>query len=258
LPSVLIGFLVFKVLPDRPANASWLTDYEKKWITQTLERESQSTERVQHMSWKVALSDPRIVFLCLIFILISTGSNAVGSFSAQLIKARSGGEWSDSFVATIGVIPAIVGAIGMSLAAAHSDRTGRRRLHVVMGYFIAGLGFLLCVILPTAPGLIVALSLNMMGERVGSGSYWAVTTNLMGARAAAGGLAFINSVGNLGGFFGPVLMGQLKERNAGAYEPGLYAAAGLMIVASLLAFKTLRQKPVPVVPLPPAEAVALR
>jgi ACS family tartrate transporter-like MFS transporter len=259
LPTVLIGFTVFKFLPDKPADAAWLTSNEKSWITETLARESKSADRVQHMTWKVALSEPRILYLCLIFILVSTGSNAVGFFSAQLIKARSAGEWSDSFVATIGVIPAIVGAIGMSLAAAHSDRTGRRRLHVVLGYFVAGLGFLLCVILPTAPGVIVALSLNALGERIGAGSYWAVTTNLMGARAAAGGLAFINSVGNLGGFFGPVIMGDLKQRSNGGYALGLYTAAGLMVLASVIAFRTLRQKRVtPLTPLTPSEAVALR
>ncbi|MES2465255.1 MAG: MFS transporter, partial [Armatimonadota bacterium] len=151
LPSALMGFVVLKVLPDGPNHASWLTSHEKQWISDTLARESKSASRVQHMSWKVALTDPRIVSLCLIFILVSTGSNAVGFFSAQLIKSRSGGLWSDSFVATIGIIPAIVGAVGMWLAATHSDRTGRRRLHVVLGYFIGGLGFLLCIALPTGP-----------------------------------------------------------------------------------------------------------
>ena len=81
----------------------------------------------------------------------------------------------------------------------------------------------------------------------------------MGARAAAGGLAFINSVGNLGGFFGPFLMGKLKEQSGGNFELGLYASAGLMILASMLAFKTLTQKkPIEIAPLKPVEAVALR
>jgi ACS family tartrate transporter-like MFS transporter len=258
IPSVLMGFVVFKVLPNKPDHASWLTSAEKLWITAKLERESQSAERVQHITWKVALTEPRILFLCLIFILISTGTNAVGSFSAQLIKSRSEGMWDDSFVATISVVPAIVGAIGMALAASHSDKTGNRRLHVVLGYFAAGIAFLLCIYLPTAVGLIFALSLNALGERIGSGSYWAVTTNLMGAKAAAGGLAFINSVGNLGGFFGPVIMGKLKDSNAGAYEPGIYLSAALMIVASIIAFQALQQKKVSEVPLPAGEAVGLR
>ena len=130
----------------------------------------------------------------------------------------------------------------MLLAAQHSDRTGRRRLHVVVGYSIAALGFLLCVFMPNAWGVVLALSLTALGERIAAGSYWAVTTNLLGASAAAGGLAFINSVGNLGGFIGPLLMGELKTRNQGAFWPGLYTAAGLMLSAALLAYLTLKQR----------------
>ncbi len=136
----------------------------------------------------------------------------------------------------------------MVLAARHSDRTGRRRMHVALGYGIAAVGYLMCVSAPTAWMVILALSVNALGERIGAGSYWALTTNLMGARAAAGGLAFINSVGNLGGFFGPILMGELKRRSDGGYALGLSMAAGLMLAASLLALVTFRQpalKPAP-------------
>ena len=245
LPSVFIGFLVFKIMPDSPSHATWLSPDEKRWLATRIADDSKSDTRVQHMNWRVALSDPRILYLCLIFICTSTAGNAVGFFGPQLIKSRSDGLWSDSFVATIGVIPAIVGAIAMTLAATHSDRTGRRRLHVVVGYFIAGLGFLLCVFMPTAPGTILALCLFSLGERAAAGSYWAVTTNLMGARAAAGGIAFINSVGNLGGFFGPVLMGKLKQLTNGGYAAGLYTAAGLMVFASLVAYHAFRHRPAP-------------
>ena len=133
----------------------------------------------------------------------------------------------------------------MLLASHHSDRTGRRRLHVVVGYSIASLGFLLCVFMPTASGVIVALAITALGERIAAGSYWAVTTNLLGAGAAAGGLAFINSVGNLGGFIGPFVMGELKSRNGGAFWPGLYTAAGLMLAASILAYLTLKKPQAP-------------
>jgi ACS family tartrate transporter-like MFS transporter len=240
LPSLLLSFVVLKVLPDTPAHATWLFPEEKAWIAGRIAQDNRTQERVQHLTWRVALSEPRILYLCLVFVLTSTAGNAVGFFGPQLIKSRSGGMWSDSFVASVGIIPAMVGAIAMTLAARHSDRTGRRRFHVVIGYFIAAMGFLICVNAPTAPIVIFALAINALGERIGAGSYWAVATNLMGARAAAGGLAFINSVGNLGGFFGPVLMGELKRRSGGGYVYGLYMAAGLMLLASLLAFLAFR------------------
>lgn len=242
IPSILLGFVVLKLMPDRPDQAPWLTGEEKSWLAARLAHDARSQERVQHLTWKIALSEPRIVFLCLIFICTSTAGNAVGFFGPELIKVRSGGTWEDWLVATVGVIPAIVGAISMTLASIHSDRTGKRRMHVVLGYFVGALGFLLCAFVPTAPLVILALSIVAFGERIAAGSYWAVTTNLLGAGAAAGGIAFINSVGNLGGFFGPMLMGELKTRSGGQFTPGLLTAAGFMLVASILSYIALKQR----------------
>jgi ACS family tartrate transporter-like MFS transporter len=240
IPSMVLSLAVLKFLPDTPAKATWLTVEEKAWLADRVAQDGRGADRVQHMTWRVALSEPRILYLCLIFVLSATAGNAVSFFGPQLIKSRSDGAWSNSFVATIGIIPALAGAIAMILAARHSDRTGRRRYHVVAGYAFAGFGFLLCVYAPAASLVVFALAVNAIGERIGAGSYWAVTTNLMGARAAAGGLAFINSVGNLGGFLGPVLMGELKRRSNGGYEAGLYMAAGLMVAAAFLAFLAFR------------------
>lgn len=241
VPSVLMGFVVLRVLPDSPSHATWMSADERRWLAERLERDAQTEKRVPHLTWHAALGDSRILYLCFIFILTATAGNAIGFFGPQLVKAYSGGTWSDSFISTILTIPGIVGAISMSLAASHSDRTGQRRLHVVAGYSIAALGFLLCVLIPTAPGVVFALSVTALGERIAAGSYWAVTTNILGAKAAAGGLAFINSVGNLGGFFGPLLMGELKTRSGGAFPPGLYTAAGLMLAASAVAYLTLKK-----------------
>lgn len=243
IPSVLLSVAVFFFLPDGPRDAKWLTAEEKQWLTDRLAHDAKRHQRVEHFDWRTALQDPRIRNLCLIFVLTSTANNAFGFFAPQLIKARSGGLWDDSMVATVSAIPAIVGAISMSLASRHSDRTGRRRLHVVGGYLVGTLGILLCSFIPTGPGVIFALSIIALGERIGAGSYWAVTSNLLGARAAAGGLAFINSVGNLGGFFGPKMMGELKTRSGGAFGPGLYTATALMFLATVIAYVALKQKP---------------
>ena len=250
VPSVLLGLLVLKVLPDSPAKTSWLSTGEKDWIAASLARENASTERVHHASLLTTLADRRILHLCLIFIVTSTAGNSVGFFAPKLLAARSGGHWTDSFIAMILFIPGLVGAAAMVIAAYFSDRSGNRRMHVATGYFVAGLGFLACVHAPSAPWVIVALALNALGERSAAGSYWAVTTDLMGAKAAAGGIALINSVGNLGGFIGPWLMGVLVERNHGDYKVGLYTACGLMVVGSMLSLLLRRRTapPSPVVP----------
>ena len=241
IPSVLLGFVVLKVLPNGPSDAKWLSPSEKEWIVASLARENANIERVHHASILTTLADPRILHLCLIFIVTSTAGNSVGFFAPQLLDARSGGHWSNSIISVIMIIPAIVGAAAMVIAAYYSDRSGNRRTHVALGYFVAGLAFLACVYAPTAPWVIAALALNALGERCAAGSYWAVTTDLMGARAAAGGIAFINSVGNLGGFIGPPLMGSLVERNHGNYSVGLYTAFVLMVIGSLLSLLLRRR-----------------
>jgi ACS family tartrate transporter-like MFS transporter len=246
LPSVVLGFVVLMVLPDNPMRANWLSPSEKSWIATSLAREDNNALRVHHPSLRTVIGDPRILHLCLIFIVTSIAGNSVGFFGPKLVQSRSAGQWSNSSVVFSLMIPAIVGAIAMMIAAVHSDRTGNRRAHVALGYFIAGLGFLACVYAPTAPLVLVALSVNALGERCAAGSYWAVTTDLMGARAAAGGIAFINSVGNLGGFIGPWLMGTLKEHSH-SYTPGLYTAAALMVLGACLSFLLRRHsKPNPI------------
>lgn len=241
IPSVLLAFVVWKLLPDSPRQSRWLTDDEKQWLDDALAHDVKTQDRVPHFNLKTLVTEPRILFLCLIFILNSTAGNAVGFFGPKLLQAKSSGAWPDWVISLILMIPAVVGAIAMWLAAYHSDKTGNRRLHVYGGYFVGGLGFLLCAFVPSAWGVVFALSVQALGERVAAGSYWAVTTNLLGAGAAAGGLAFINSVGNLGGFFGPKLMGELLERNNGAFTPGLLTAAALITGASLLAYFTMRR-----------------
>jgi ACS family tartrate transporter-like MFS transporter len=243
LPSILLSFVVYRYMPDGPMQAAWLTQEEKVWITERLKAEAQEHRGVKHLSFRVAFSDPRIVLMCLIFFLTSTGGNAVGFFGPQLLKDRSHHLWSDTFVASIGIIPALVGAIAMSVAARHSDRTGRRRRHVTVGYMVAAFGYLICVYAPTASWTVVGMAVNALGERIAAGSYWALTSTLMGARAAAGGIALINSVGNLGGFFGPTLMGELKNQAHGGYAPGLYVATILFCVAALLPFLLRLQSP---------------
>lgn len=198
-------------------------------------------DQVQHISMRNPFADKRILVLCIVFFATATGGNAVGFFAPQIIKSLSAGAWSDSRVSMSLIIPAIVGAIAMTLAAGHSDRTGNRRYHVAAGYLLAGVAFIVAAHAPTASLLVAALALNALGERIAAGSYWAATSNLMGVRAAAGGIALINSVGNLGGFVGPMLMGEIRKRSGGDFGPGLYMASALMIIGA--AFALLLRRP---------------
>lgn len=235
IPSILGTFFVLKYLPDGPRQAVWLSEDEKAYITATLDAENKNSTRLQHLTLRQGLSDPRLIRMCLIFIFAATAGNAVGSFFPQLLKIRSGGTWNDSFIATIGAFPALIGAMTMVIAAAHSDKSGKRKQHVIGGYAVAGLGFLACIAAPTASVLILAMTLNNMGERTAAGSYWTLTTNLLGPKAAAAGIALINSVGNLGGFFGPIFMGEILLQTNKNYNLGLGMAVAFIGLAVIVA-----------------------
>ena len=252
IPSILLAFVVLAYLPNNPADARWLTDEEKQWLVQRLAREAGHAHAVHKFTPQTAI-EPRILQLCLVFILSSTGGNAVGFFAPKMLKAASGNTWADWFVSLMLIFPAIVGAVAILSASSHSDRTGRRTGHVLVGYLIAAVGFLACIVAPGPWGILAALAVNTLGERIAAGSYWALTTNLLGARAAAGGIAMINSIGNLGGFFGPKLMGWLVDRTGG-YTVGLSMAAGLMVCAATLGALLKRQ---PVYPQDGDEAVPI-
>ncbi len=237
VPSFLLGFGVLYWLPNTPANAKWLTQEEKDWLTARHEKEEQNSQRVKHISPKVFLSDPRVIVICLIFFISSTGGNGLGPFVPQMLKSRSAGMWSDSFIATITVIPGLVGAIAMVLASGHSDRSGNRRFHVFAGYCFGGLAYLACVFFSQSAAITLSwLAMNAIGERIAASSYWALSTNLLGARAIAGGIAFINSVGNLGGFFGPLIVAEIKTRDHGGYTMSLLFAMTCYIIAGSIAF----------------------
>ena len=237
LPSFVIGFGVLIWLPNMPVNAKWLSAEEVEWLEGRHKLEEQNSLRVKHLSPRVFLSDPRVVIICLIFIISSTGGNGIGAFVPQMLKSRAEGMWSDSFIATITVIPGLVGAIAMVLASGHSDRTGKRRQHIFVGYTLGGLAYLACSFFSHSAAITLGwLAVNALGERIAASSYWALSTNLLGARAIAGGIAFINSVGNLGGFFGPLIMAEIKTHDHGGYTKGLYFSMTCYIIAGSLVF----------------------
>ncbi len=247
IPSILLGFTVIWFLPDRPKDAKWLTAEEKEWVEKATQVEAAKIEKMQHFGFRQALTEPRILLLCAIFFITACGGNAIGNNAPQMLKQWSHGswpdsfmwshgKWSDSFIVLIMIIPSALGLTAMLIAASHSDRTDHRRRHVMAGYFAAGCAFFVCIAAPSAWWVIALLACNSIGERVAAGSYWAVTSNLLGIRAAAAGLAFINSVGNLGGFVGPKLMGKLLEASNSNYRAGLAMAGSMFVVGAALSF----------------------
>jgi ACS family tartrate transporter-like MFS transporter len=239
VPSCLLGFVVLKYLTDKPEKANWLYPEEKNWLMQTLASEATVRETKHGVSVWGAFKDPLILRFCLLFFLYVSAGYGLGFFTPQIFKAQT--TWSAQFISLVTALPGLVGAVAMLLSAAHSDKTGERKYHVAIGAAIGALGICLIAVSHDPYFTLAAMTVTSIGTGMCQGPFWAMPTSMLTGAAAAGGIAFINSVGNLGGFAGPVAMGKLKDLTQN-YQAGLFVLAGMLLAASILSATTrLRQ-----------------
>lgn len=223
IPSVVLGFVVLAWLPDGPAQADWLSSSERAWLSERLAAEDQYRRARHGADLRRALVDGRVWLLIAVYFTVAVGSNASGSYFPQLIGNRFQG-WSKLAIGLLAALPHLCAVVGMTLLAAHSDRTGRRRLHVALAAFLAAAGWTLSAC-TTSPWLgLAGFCLAQTGMLSMLPPFWALPTSFLSGTAAAGGIALINSVANLGGLLGPSILGRF----------GLEAMALTLLAGGLL------------------------
>jgi nitrate/nitrite transporter NarK len=146
---------------------------------------------------------------------------------------------SDSTTALLTVVPAIFQAIGMVLIARSSDRTGERRYHAAASAGMAAIGLLTAALIGNPIAAFAALSVTALGIWGTVGPFWAIPTSYLSRSAAAGGIALINSIGNLGGFAGPYAIGLIKEHTH-SFTAALSAVSGFLLLAAILILFTAK------------------
>jgi ACS family tartrate transporter-like MFS transporter len=233
VPTMLLGVAVFFYLTDRPERAHWLAPAEREWLIRCLAREQSHRQQYHHMSLLEAFRYPRVLHLAGIFFLNILAGSGLGLFTNLILKQRTG--WSDQQVLWTSAIPPLLGAASMMISAAHSDRIRERRRHVAGGLALGALGIALVAWTRSPLATVGALAVVAIGTGAANAPFWALTTGFLSGLAAAGGIAFINSVGNSGSFFGSVLMGYLKDYTR-SYESGITIMAAVMAIASVVAF----------------------
>jgi ACS family tartrate transporter-like MFS transporter len=232
IPAVIVGIAVLFYLPDGPEQAVWLSSEEKEWIRTELDRERIQLGSQQQHRLRDVFTSGRIWLLCLLYLLLNIAGYGFEMWLPQILKGFSG--LSNVQVGFLNSIPYLAATVSMVLAGRHSDRTGERRWHVASGAFAAAAGFLLSAMTSNLLLALMALVLAFSGLKAVLGPFWAFNTTVLEGTAAAGGIAWINSVGNLGGFIGPMIVGRLRTAT-GNYSGALFALSGALLLMGLLA-----------------------
>lgn len=221
VPTVLIGIAAFFYLTDRPGDARWLSGEERSWLGRTLAGETSRIEAQHGFGMLRAFFDPKILLLSLNYLGIGVASLGLLLFLPQIIKQLG---VSNMQVGWITMIPYICGAVSMVTWGWISDRVGDRRWSLFATCAIACLGLVIAGLTVGTWWALVGITLATIGLYGTKGPFWSMPTMLLTGPAAAAGIAWINSLGNLGGFFGPTIVGWAKELT-GSYAGGLYALA---------------------------------
>lgn len=239
IPAVLVGFYVLIKLPNGPHEARWLADGDKQWLKARLDQEINDSDEPTRNRLSEAFKSGRVWMLCLMYFLLNAGGYGYEMWLPSIIKSFSG--TSDVVVGWLNAIPYLAAAAGMFLVSRHSDRTGERRWHVAAGALCSAIGFALSSYLQNPFLAMAALTMAFVGLKAALGPFWALGTTFLSGTAAAGGIALINSVGNLGGFAGPAIVGIVKDRTNSSVA-ALALLGGALLLMGLLSL-TIRTKP---------------
>jgi len=231
IPTVVIGVLTYFVLTDRPQQAKFLTEEERNWLVTTIAAERRATEAARKFTLWEALYDPKVLLLALNYVGIVTASLGMLIFVPQMIKSL--GNYSNMTVGWLTMIPYICGGIAMVVWGRVSDRMDERRWNLFLGCVLSTIGLVVAGMTMGTWWALVGMSMATMGFYGSKGPFFAMPPMFLSGPALAAGFAWINSLGNLGGFFGPSYVGLMKDLT-GSYAGGLYGLALLCFVSALV------------------------
>jgi ACS family tartrate transporter-like MFS transporter len=243
IPTFLMGFSVLYFLKDKPDDATWLTDPEKKWLDAELDRDRKAGGASEHHSLKDAFRNRMVWVLAGIFFLDQVGIYTVNLWMPLILNSFLHGTGAAagtaisatdaSHIAKFATIPYAAAAAFMVFIGWTSDRSGERRWHIAGCLLLSAIGFGWAGAAHSLAAALIAMTLAAMGYWSIMGPFWALPTRILGGQAAAGGVAIITMVGGVGGFLGPYLTGRLKDLTHG-YSGGLYTIAALAVLGAAL------------------------
>ena len=229
LPAVILGLVVWKCLDDEVHDAKWLTESEKTAWKAQIDKDAKTAET---HNFAAALREPATYVLSLIYLCLAGGIYGLVFWVPQLIKTA--GTQDPFIIGMISSVPYIVAGVSMILLGKNSDRTGERRWHLALATLAGGVGYFVSGLYSdNTIALLVGLTIAATGIISAIGLFWVFPQRFLGGMAAAGGIALINSVGQLGGVISPYMVGKIKDMT-GQTTWGLYAIAIACVVAAVI------------------------
>ena len=242
LPTLALASLCPFVLRNHPEDADWLTGPEREWLEGTLLSERAAAVG-GHLRMTRAIASPQLVLLTIVYLLVGFGVYGKGFFMPLILKSLG---FTDLTVGYLNSIPTFAGVVGMIVFSQSSDRTGERIWHLVTPLMIGGIGLILAGLsLGTGGSPIVtigAFSLAYFGISGSLPVFWNLPTAFLGTAAAAGGIAFINSVGNIAGYAAPQTVGLLHDIS-GSYELPMMIMGGMVAIGGVTVPFAARLRP---------------
>jgi MFS transporter, ACS family, tartrate transporter len=236
VPTVLVGIFLLFCVTDRPHLARWLSEEERGWLTSTLETERRLVEAKRKVSLWESFWNSKVLFLTLNYFGIVAASLGMLLFLPQIVKQLG---LTNMQVGWVTMIPYLCGAVAMLLWGWVSDRMAERRWNLFWACMVAAAGLIIAAQTVGTAWALVGISIAAIGFYGSKGSFWAMPPMILTGTAAASGIAWINSVGNLGGFFGPTIVGWAKDYT-GSFAGGLYALAGFALLSAIVSALWLR------------------
>jgi ACS family tartrate transporter-like MFS transporter len=232
VPAVLIGVVTFFYLPNRPADARFLTKEESAWLQAEIDQEYVPEQKETFLGQLRVIRDGKVLHLAVSNLFIACGLYGL-TFFLPLIVKQLDPTYASTNIGLLGAIPYVVGAVGMLLLARNSDRTGERKGHVIVLVLVAAVGFFGAIQFKSVPVLsLISLSLAAIGVLGYLAPYWAMASKVLSKEHTAVGLAAINSIAALGGFFGPYAIGLAATDTD--VTVGLYFPIGCLVLSAIM------------------------
>lgn len=232
-PAVILGIVTLFYLTDRPKEAKWLEEDEQNWISAELESEKQRRKSDQRKSIWQALRHRNVIFLTLGYFCAVTSAYGFNFWFPTILKRLSG--FSNLEVSFVAALPYIAGLIAILVVGWSSDRTRERRWHTSISLLVVCIGLLFGAVLHENALLAVLMfCIACAGLYSYLPGFWAMPGTFLTEAAAAISIGFINSVGNLGGFFGPYIVGYLDNKTGSFYAGIVYLSCSAFAAAILI------------------------